>query len=352
MNSIHKIYFQSSKKMSLVPSNSIDLVITSPPYPMIKMWDDMFSKQNSLISDALQDSDGQTAFELMHQELDYVWDEVSRVMKNSAFACINIGDATRTINGNFGLYSNHTRILQYFLSIGFTALPDILWRKQTNAPNKFMGSGMLPAGAYVTLEHEYVLIFRKGPKREFKKQSEKKNRLKSAYFWEERNAFFSDIWFDIKGSLQSLSESDERKRSAAFPFELPYRLINMYSAKTDIILDPFAGIGTSMAAAMASARNSVGYEIDHGLRNAIYGIKDNIVDFSNKYILNRLNRHVSFVQEKMLSKGALSFKYQNRHYAFPVTTRQEKELILNKLTDVREVDNNMFEVSYSDASQF
>ena len=62
------------------------------------------------------------------------------------------------------------------LSLGFSALPAIIWRKQTNAPNKFMGSGMLPAGAYVTLEHEYILIFRKGAKREFSSPADKANR--------------------------------------------------------------------------------------------------------------------------------------------------------------------------------
>ena len=78
----------------------------------------------------------------------------------------------------FVLYPNHARILNSLLDIGFSVLPDILWRKQTNAPNKFMGSGMLPAGAYVTLEHEYVLIVRKGSKREFKTEDEKRNDAK------------------------------------------------------------------------------------------------------------------------------------------------------------------------------
>ena len=66
------------------------------------------------------------------------------------------------VGGDFCLYPNHARVLNYLLKIGFSALPDILWRKQTNAPNKFMGSGMLPAGAYVTLEHEYIFDFAKG----------------------------------------------------------------------------------------------------------------------------------------------------------------------------------------------
>ena len=159
MKTTHKVIFGNSANMNTIPSGSIDLVITSPPYPMIEMWDEMFSEQSPEVANALQNEYGNLAFELMHQELDKVWNEVFRVLKYGGIACINIGDATRTIGGTFQLYSNHSRILSYCLKTGFVALPEILWRKQTNAPNKFMGSGMLPPSAYVTLEHEFILIF-------------------------------------------------------------------------------------------------------------------------------------------------------------------------------------------------
>ncbi len=349
MKTKHKIIFNNSKNMRVIPSNSVDLVVTSPPYPMIKMWDDMFCSQNSSIKDALNKFSGSKAFELMHQELDKVWHGVYRILKNGGFACINIGDATRTLNGDFCLYSNHTRILHYLLKIGFKALPDILWRKQTNAPNKFMGSGMLPAGAYVTLEHEYILIVRKGTKREFEKADEKRNRRESAIFWEERNFLFSDIWMDVKGTTQQLCNGKNRSRSAAYPFDLAYRLINMYSAKGDTVLDPFLGTGTTTAAAMASARNSIGYEIDQSLKDTIYGIKSSIVSFSNQYVRNRIEKHIDFVAERIQSKGSL--KYTNKFYGFPVITNQEKELILNDLTEVRNLDKNTMEVSYSEEPQ-
>ena len=263
MKTTHQFFFKNSNHLDQIPSDSIDLIVTSPPYPMIEMWDDIFLKQNESIGKAIKRQDGKKAFELMHKSLDAVWDEAFRVLKSGGFACINIGDATRSLKSNFAIYPNHARILQYLVKTGFTALPEIIWRKQTNAPNKFMGSGMLPAGAYVTLEHEYILIVRKGGKREFKSKAEKQNRRQSAIFWEERNTFFSDIWFDIKGSRQGLADKASRSRSAAFPFELASRLINMYSVKADVVLDPFLGTGTTMAAAMASARNSIGYEIDH-----------------------------------------------------------------------------------------
>lgn len=160
--------------MSQLKNESVDIVVTSPPYPMIEMWDDIMANQNPEIKTALDDKKPREAFELMHLELDKVWSECWRVLKNGSFLCINIGDATRTIDGEFALYNNNTRIIQACEKLGFINLPNILWRKTTNAPNKFMGSGMLPCGAYVTLEHEWILIFRKGSKRAYKKVDEKK----------------------------------------------------------------------------------------------------------------------------------------------------------------------------------
>ena len=285
----------------------------------------------------------------MHKILDPVWDELFRVLKAGRFACINIGDATRKIRDDFCLYPNHARILNYLLDIGFSALPDILWRKQTNAPNKFMGSGMLPAGAYVTLEHEYILIVRKGSKREFKTENEKENRRESALFWEERNSWYSDIWTDIKGTEQKLSNTPSRLRSAAFPFDLVYRLINMYSVKGDVVLDPFLGTGTTIAAAMTSGRNSVGVEIDKGFQGAISPIARHIVDFSNDYLHDRLIRHFEFVENRIQNSKPL--KYTNKHYGCPVVTSQEQLILLNDLTGIQARGDNIFEVMYSTKPQ-
>ena len=349
MKTNHKVIFENAMDMAMVATESVDLMVTSPPYPMIAMWDEMFAQQSSSVKKALEKGDGANAFELMHQLMDPIWKEVYRVLKFGGFACINIGDATRTINGNFMLYPNHMRILKAALELGFSALPCILWRKQTNAPNKFMGSGMLPAGAYVTLEHEYILILRKGPKREFKKENDKKIRRQSAIFWEERNRWYSDVWFDVKGTPQALNDKESRLRSAAYPFEIVYRLINMYSAKGDTVLDPFLGTGTTTAAAMASGRNSIGYEIDPTLENIIDRVKDVIVDSSKQLIRKRLAKHMEFVVDRLKTKGG--FKYENAFYGFPVITAQEKELIFNDPVNITQPNAGMFEVDYSDKPQ-
>lgn len=146
----HQIFTGDSRDLSRFPDESTHLVVTSPPYPMIAMWDDLFISLDPEIGDRLEASDGKEAFELMHRELDKVWVHVHRILDHGGIAGINIGDAVRKLDasdaGRFRLYSNHSRILKSFIDLGFDVLPSVLWRKQTNAPNKFMGSGMLPAG--------------------------------------------------------------------------------------------------------------------------------------------------------------------------------------------------------------
>ena len=127
MYTYHELICSDSRNMSDVADKSVDIIITSPPYPMIEMWDSVFSKLNPRVSDALTNENGDQAFEIMHQELDKTWYESFRVLKEGGFACINIGDATRTIGHRFQLYSNHSRILNSFKKIGFDTLPVIIY---------------------------------------------------------------------------------------------------------------------------------------------------------------------------------------------------------------------------------
>lgn len=340
----HRAIWSDARKMSAVPDNGVDLVVTSPPYPMIAMWDAILGNQRAAIKKALKKGSGFAAFEAMHALLDEVWTEVFRILKPGRFACINIGDATRTIADEFALYPNHARILSKLIALGFTPLPDILWRKQTNAPNKFMGSGMLPAGAYVTLEHEYILVVRKGGKREFSDPKQKQLRRESAFFWEERNLWFSDIWFDIKGSRQALGDSHLRKRSAAFPFELPYRLINMYSMKQDTVLDPFLGTGTTLWAAMAAGRNSVGFDMDPNFETGVFANLPAIRNAANQKTAQRLKAHRQFIAARL--DDNYKFKHTNAHFGFPVMTAQEKDLRFDEITGLRPVRPNTVQVTY------
>jgi DNA modification methylase len=339
----HEIRFADARNLAALGDGSVDLVVTSPPYPMIEMWDPVFSTMNPAVGEALRSEEGREAFSRMHEELDRVWQELARVVGPGGIVCVNVGDAVRTVGKVFRLYANTSRILETFLRLGFDALPKILWRKPTNAPNKFMGSGMLPVSAYVTLEHETILILRKGPNRRFDTAEAKARRRASAFFWEERNRWFSDAW-DLKGTRQALAGGETRERSGAYPFELPYRLVNMYSVKEDRVLDPFAGTGTTTLAAMASERHSIAVEIDDGFASTFPRDPARLRDGLNGILEERLTRHGVFVREYGSKKN--KELYHNPHHDVGVVTRQETDLKIRTIREIRG-EGGAFQVLYN-----
>ena len=318
MRTTHALRVGDAAAMDAVDDESVHLVVTSPPYPMIDLWDDLFAAQDPDVRAALDAGDGDAAFELMHAQLDAVWDEVVRTLTPGGIACVNVGDATRSIGGEFQQFPNHVRIVDALRSRGLTPLPDILWRKPTNSLTKFMGSGTLPPNAYVTLEHEYILLFRKGGTRSFPAGDDR--RYESAFFWEERNRWFSDLW-EMRGEEQSLAGSEDarRDRSGAFPLEIPLRLLSMFSVRGDRVLDPFAGTGTTALAAMHAARNSVGYDLNADLFDALDERLTDLPAASRRRVAARLDRH----REAMTDREG---GYDAAHYDFDVVTKRERRI--------------------------
>jgi site-specific DNA-methyltransferase (cytosine-N4-specific) len=247
-----KLYLRDSRKMD-IEDKSVHLVVCSPPYPEIsKIWKEMF------------ESYGCYTYDEKHDFLEAVWRECYRVLIDGGICCINIGDATSSKDGNFQLYPNHSRILEKCIEIGFTVLPYILWKKQTNKPNSFLGSGLLPPNAYITIDCEFILILRKGCIRRFEPHFA--TRYESVYTIEERNKWFSQIWSDVPGVRQ---EGHNGKRLSPFPEEIAYRLIRMFSIIGDTVLDPFVGTGTTLKVARTTHRNGIGYEINKELEKEI-----------------------------------------------------------------------------------
>ncbi len=314
----HLLYHGDARNLEAVSEETVHLVVTSPPYPMIAMWDNVFGEMDPGVTEALASGKGEEAFQGMHRQLDKAWDECRRVLVPGGFLCVNIGDATRTIDGSFRLYPNHARIIASVEGLGLTNLPSVVWRKATNAPTKFMGSGMLPAGAYVTLEHEHILIFRKGAKRQ---DLDPHRRRRSAIFWEERNSWFSDLW-EVIGARQGVVRGETAGRSAAFPLEIAFRLILMYSALEDTVLDPFAGTGTTLAVAGALGRNGIAVDNDAAALAAAEKTLPALFEAARARAARRLPDHEAFVA----SRGPESLRHFNETLGLPVMTGQEREM--------------------------
>jgi site-specific DNA-methyltransferase (adenine-specific) len=189
-----------------------------------------------------------------------------------------------------------------------------------------MGSGTLPPNAYVTLEHEYVLLFRDGGPRSFPPGD--RRRYESAFFWEERNEWFSDLW-EFPGAEQTVGD----ERVAAFPLELPLRLIRMYSVYGETVLDPFAGTGTTTLAAMFAGRSSVGYDLSADRLAVLDGRLDGLETRSRRRARNRLADHREFVADRDTG-------YDAAHYDVGVTTKRERRIRLYGVESVTRMDRN------------
>lgn len=218
----------TAENMKELPDNSVHLMVTSPPYNVSKEYDQDLSLKEYL------------------QLLENSFKETYRVLVNGGRACINVANLGRKPYIPLSDY-----ISKIMLEIGFNMRGEIIWNKAASAsPSTAWGSWQSAANPILRDIHEYILVFSKGDyKRE---KGEKQNSISKEQFME----WTKSIWTMNAESARRIGHP------APFPEELPYRLIQLYSFRGDIILDPFMGSGTTAVSALKSDRKFVGYEIN------------------------------------------------------------------------------------------
>ena len=152
------------------------------------------------------------------------------------------------------------------------------------------------------------------------------------------------IWFDLTGAGQNLGAGAGRTRSGAFPLELAWRLISMYSIKGDTVLDPFLGTGTTILAAIMSERNSVGFEIAPHLRPAIKRQVDSAPAESGRLVHDRIDRHREFVAQREAEQKPLH--YTVAAHDVPCISRQETGIILRQVDRIEWLSDTTCRVIY------
>ena len=221
------IIHSSSEKMKEIPDNSIHCMITSPPYNVSKEYDRDLSLSEYLML------------------LTKVFEETYRVLVNGGRSCINIANLGRKPYIPLSDY-----ISQIMIDIGFAMRGEIIWNKAASAsPSTAWGSWQSAANPILRDIHEYILIFSKGDYKRDKKGKE--------------DTITRDQFMEWTKSIWSMNAESAKRigHPAPFPEELPFRLIQLYSFKGDIILDPFMGSGTTGVAALKAERKFIGYEI-------------------------------------------------------------------------------------------
>ena len=279
MNSWAKIIIGDSRKMIEVNENSIDLVVTSPPYWHIKDY-----------GVEGQIGYGQSLHEYL-KDLYRVWKECYRILKPGRRLCINIGDqfARSIIYGRYKIIPLHAEFISQCEKINFDYMGAIIWQKKTTMNTtggaNVMGSYPYPPNGMVEIDYEFILIFKKPGKSE-KIPKEIKERSKMTK--EEWKEYFYGHWY-FGGARQIGHE-------AMFPEELPRRLIKMYTFVDDIVLDPFLGSGTTLKVALELNRNGIGYEINEEYLKVIkekIGIDRTLLRYSNKIEIIERNKKLN-----------------------------------------------------------
>jgi DNA modification methylase len=269
-----KIIIGDSRNMSEIDNETIDLIITSPPYWHLKDY-----------GVANQIGYGQTLHEYL-KDLYRVWQECFRVLKEGRRLCINIGDqfARSIVYGRYKIIPLHSEIIAQCEDIGFDYMGAIIWQKKTTMNTSgganVMGSYPYPPNGMIEIDYEFILILKK-PGKSPKVSPEIKE--KSILTKEEWKEYFSGHWY-FKGEKQTEHE-------AMFPDELPYRLIKMFSFVGDTVLDPFLGSGTTLKVALELERNGIGYEINPDFLEVI-NKKLNTINNSFLYKIETIKKEI------------------------------------------------------------
>ncbi len=232
-NLLNKIIHGSCEQMMDIPDSSVHLMITSPPYNVSKEYDEDLSLSEYL------------------NLLKNAFSETYRILVNGGRACVNVANLGRKPYIPLSDY-----ISKIMIEIGFNMRGEIIWNKAASAsPSTAWGSWQSAANPTLRDIHEYILIFSKG---EYKLDRAKEEKGKR------ENTITKEQFMEWTKSIWSMNAARARQvgHPAPFPEELPYRLIQLYSFKSDIIIDPFIGSGTTAIAALKSDRFYIGYDTE------------------------------------------------------------------------------------------
>jgi DNA modification methylase len=225
---LNRLYCKSSESMDELPDNSVHLMVCSPPYNASKAYDQDLNLEEYL------------GF------LKRVWEETYRVLVPGGRACINVANL-----GRKPYIPLHSYIIEQMRHTGYLMRGEIIWNKAaSSSPSTAWGSWRSAANPVLRDVHEYILVFSKSNFRRAPHKGESTITKEAFLEWTK------SVWTFPAVSARKVGHP------APFPEELPHRLIQLFTFMGDIVLDPFAGSGTTCLAANRDGRGYIGYEIN------------------------------------------------------------------------------------------
>jgi DNA modification methylase len=257
----NRLYCGDSRSLDMIPDESVHLIVTSPPYNV--------GKKYSSHEDALPLPEYLSM-------LEGVWEECRRILVRGGRICVNVAGVDRQPYIPLQSY-----ITQQLLALDFLMRGEIIWNKSASVGvSTAWGSWCRPTNPTLRDVHEYILVF---CKESFQTSHRGESDLESAQFVQ----LTKSIWEFPTASAKKIGHP------APFPLELPARLINLFTFKNDVVLDPFMGSGTTCLAAKMLGRRWVGIDIDESYVRLAYHRLQNEV--SKSYLAMRPKN--GFVQD-------------------------------------------------------
>ena len=258
-NWLDKIYTGKCEDLiPQLPDESIDLLITSPPYNV----DLGNNKYHQRPYDLYNDNKDHKCY---INWLKSIFDTIKPKVVSGGRICINIGDGQ---NGRVPTHSDITQFMTH--ELGYVIKSTLVWDKSQIGNRTAWGSFCSPSNPSFPTPFEYILIFCKDD------QCKDGNKDKITVPKEEfiRNSLA--LWkFAPERNMQKFDHP------AMFPIELPYRLIQQLSYEGDVVLDIFSGAGTTCLAAAMLRRRWIGFELS-----------ENYVEKSRKRMLKYLDQNI------------------------------------------------------------
>jgi len=226
---LDKIILGDSRSIPMIPDSSVHLMVTSPPYNVGKEYD--------------KDLDLPSYLDLLKA----IFREAYRVLVPGGRACVNIANV-----GRKPYIPYHKFIIDCMLEVGFMMRGEIIWDKEAGAgTSTAWGSWKSASNPTLRDTHEYILVFSKT------KFSRNKHGKEDTITRDEFLEYTKSVW-------KFMPESAERVgHPAPFPVQLPYRCIQLYTFKDELIFDPFCGVGTTAIAAIKANRHFVCVDIEN-----------------------------------------------------------------------------------------
>jgi len=241
---VHKLIFGDSENMEELQDNSVHLVVTSPPYFNAPFdYPDLFKSYDAYL-----------------EKMKKVAKELKRVVAKGRIACI-VCDDTLIKGKKYPVVADLTKI---YIDEGFIYRDKIIWLKPEGYIRISRRSGVVlqhpyPMYFYPDNIQETILIFQNGEfdYKSIPKEVKESSKIDIGKYQE--NKWYLTTW-NIVNVLPLKNRLEEG--IAAFPDEIPFRLIKLFSYVGETVLDPFMGSGTTNKVAAMLKRNSIGYEID------------------------------------------------------------------------------------------